>query len=148
VRAAPSRLATVPRRIALFRFPFGVCSPAALRRVAEAGLTAIQWDVVSGDPWRAQTAVRIAATVLRQVRPGSIVVAHANGRGWHTARALPAIVSALRARGFRFVTVSELLAAGRPVVVSECYEHRPGDNRDYDRPRRRRFAPARHRRRP
>jgi len=32
-----------------------------------------------------------------------------NGRGWHTAEALPPIIAQLRARGFRFVTVSEML---------------------------------------
>jgi peptidoglycan/xylan/chitin deacetylase (PgdA/CDA1 family) len=136
--AAPRSLARVPRRMSLFRFPYGVCNAAALKAIADAGMIAIQWDVVTGDPWRAQTARLIAATVLRNVRPGSIVVAHANGRGWHTAGALPIIVPRLRRRGYRFVTVSELLAAGRPVVASSCYEHRPGDNLVYDHPRRRR----------
>jgi peptidoglycan/xylan/chitin deacetylase (PgdA/CDA1 family) len=34
---------------------------------------------------------------------------HINGRGWHTAEALPDIILALRKRGFRLVTVGELL---------------------------------------
>lgn len=135
-RRSPHLLARVPRRIRLFRFPYGACNARSLGAVADAGLTAIQWDVVTGDPWRAQTAGRIVATVLHGVRPGSIIVAHANGRGWHTAQALPAIVRRLRRRGYRFVTVSELLAAGRPVVVGACYELRPGDNLRYDHPHR------------
>ncbi len=144
--AAPDLLAEVPRRMRLFRFPFGTCNPGALKAVADAGMIAIQWDVVTGDPWRAQTARYIAANVLRNVRPGSIVVAHANGRGWHTASALPLIVPLLRRRGYRFVTVSELLAAGRPVVASTCYELRPGDNLSYDHPRRRRHRQVSRRR--
>jgi peptidoglycan-N-acetylglucosamine deacetylase len=71
--------------------------------------------------------------VLREVHPGAIVVAHANGRGWHTAAALPLFIPQLRARGYRFVTVSELLAMGTPVAAGECYERTPGDNRRYDR---------------
>ena len=41
---------------------------------------------------------------------GSIIVMHINQRGWHTAEALPEIITRLRKRGFTFVTVSELLS--------------------------------------
>jgi peptidoglycan/xylan/chitin deacetylase (PgdA/CDA1 family) len=129
--AAPPRL---PEQPVLFRFPFGTCSPEAIACVNARGLAAIQWDVVTGDPDRAQGAAAIARTVLREVHPGAIVVAHANGRGWHTAEALPLFIPQLRAMGYRFVTVSELLLVGRPVAVGECYERTPGDNRRYDRP--------------
>jgi peptidoglycan/xylan/chitin deacetylase (PgdA/CDA1 family) len=49
-------------------------------------------------------------------RNGSIVVMHINGRGWHTAEALPAIISRLRERGFTFVTVSEMLENKSPAA--------------------------------
>ena len=51
----------------------------------------------------------IERDVLRQVHGGSIIVLHVNGRGVGTADALPALVPRLRARGFRFARVSELL---------------------------------------
>jgi hypothetical protein len=60
------------------------------------------------------------------------VIFHANGRGLGTASALPRIVDDLRAKGFEFVTVSELLAAGTVEAVDECYELRRGDNIGYD----------------
>ena len=123
----------VPARLTLFRFPYGACSAQSLAEVNQTGLAAIQWDIVTGDPAQGQTAGRIARAVLGQVRPGSIVIAHANGRGWHTAEALPLIVPALRARGYRFVTVSELLARGEVVAADSCYELKPGDNLRYDR---------------
>lgn len=123
----------VPARLALFRFPYGACDARALAAVNQSGLAAIQWSVVTGDPDKRQTAQAIARTVLSQVRPGSIVIAHANGRGWHTAEALPLIVPELRARGYRFVTVSELLARGEVVAADSCYELKPGDNLRYDR---------------
>jgi peptidoglycan-N-acetylglucosamine deacetylase len=34
--------------------------------------------------------------------------------------------------GYEFVTVSELLAAGEPVIVDSCYDSRPGDTDKYD----------------
>jgi hypothetical protein len=70
--------------------------------------------------------------VLAAVHPGSIVLFHANGRGWHTQSALPAIVEGLKAQGYQFVTVSELLAAGEPVVTNVCYDGKPGDTNRYD----------------
>jgi hypothetical protein len=96
------------------------------------GLLPIQWDVSSGDPTASQSAAGITQNVLEGVRPGSIVLFHANGRGWHTEAALPDIIAGLKARGYEFVTVTELLAAGEPVMSATCYDSRPGD---VDRPR-------------
>jgi peptidoglycan/xylan/chitin deacetylase (PgdA/CDA1 family) len=120
--------ARVPLEPALFRFPYGRCDQASLDALAAAGLPAIQWNVVTGDPAKGQTAAAIARTVLEQVRPGAIVIAHANGRGWHTAEALRTVVPELRREGYRFVTVSELLALGAPVRAQSCYESRLGDH--------------------
>ena len=131
-RRAPADLARIPAAPKLFRFPFGTCTPEALSVVAREGQLAIQWDVVTGDPDRHITPEAIARTVLAQSRPGSIIVAHANGRGLRTAEALPLFVPQMRARGFEFVTVGELLAAGTPEVAPTCYERRPGDNTRYD----------------
>jgi peptidoglycan/xylan/chitin deacetylase (PgdA/CDA1 family) len=125
-------LSSIPERPRLFRFPFGACNRAGLQAAADAGLLAIQWDVATGDPSPGQSARAIASAMIRGAQPGSIVIMHANGRGHHTARALPLAVPALRARGFVFVTVSELLAAGEPVVAQTCYDARPGDTDRYD----------------
>ena len=129
---ATQEIDNMPRVPLTFRFPYGTCSPEALHVLAAYGLPAIQWDVVSGDPVQSQTVSSMARTMLRQTRPGSIVVFHANGRGHGTAAALPRIVAELRARGFAFVTVSELLRSGTVMATEECYEQRPGDNRRYD----------------
>lgn len=131
--SADKAAANVPAKLALFRFPYGACNAQALAAVNRSGLAAIQWNIVTGDPAKGQTARAIARAVLDRIEPGSIVIAHANGRGWHTAEALPLMVSALRARGYRFVTVSELLAGGEAVAADSCYELKPGDNLKYDR---------------
>jgi peptidoglycan-N-acetylglucosamine deacetylase len=124
-----TKIPEVPR---LFRFPFGACNRDTLKILQDLGLPAIQWNIVSGDPAKGRSAAAIAQTVLRSARPGSIIVFHANGRGHGTADSLPMFAPRLQKAGFDFVTVSELLAAGEPVAVPECYEMKPGDNRRYD----------------
>jgi peptidoglycan/xylan/chitin deacetylase (PgdA/CDA1 family) len=121
-----------PERMTLFRFPFGACNDKALETVADIGLTAIQWDVSSGDPTPSIGGEAMARGVLAHVKPGSIVLFHANGRGWHTPEGLPLIVAELRKRGFGFVTVSELLQLGEPVAERICYDSHPGDTDRYD----------------
>jgi peptidoglycan/xylan/chitin deacetylase (PgdA/CDA1 family) len=123
---------SAPARSTLFRFPFGACNANAMAAVNGAGMMAIQWDVSSGDPSPLMSADAIVAATLAGVRPGSIVLMHANGRGYHTGSALPRVIDALRAKGYRLVTVSELLAAGTPVVTETCYDARPGDTDRYD----------------
>lgn len=121
-----------PTRLSLFRFPFGACNQQALEAVGQMGLRAIQWDVSSGDPWRGQSPAQMARVVLAQAKPGSIILFHANGRGWNTESALPIIVRELTSRGFGFVKLSELLELGEPVYASTCYDSRPGDTDRYD----------------
>lgn len=132
-QCAAGGLAGVPDRISLYRFPYGACSAEALQATAAGGLLAVQWDISTGDPDRGQSAAAIAQAVLRQARPGSIVLMHANGRGHNTAAALPLLIPKLRAQGYQMVTVSELLAAGRPEITPTCYDARPGDTDRYDR---------------
>ncbi len=120
-----------PERTQLFRFPYGSCSAESLGYVNHSGHLAIQWDVDSGDP-AFLGAKLMAHNMLEAIRPGSIVLMHANGRGKHTAEAIKLLIPALKAKGYRFVTVSALLAAGKPVIAATCYSLRPGDTRVYD----------------
>ncbi|MFJ5142168.1 polysaccharide deacetylase family protein [Streptomyces sp. NPDC088707] len=96
-----------------FRFPGGCYDDAALRALAPAGVTAVQWDVVSGDAF-AQDGDAVAEQVLDGVKPGSLVVMHCTRSAAPvTEQAIRRIVPELRARGYRFVKVSELMR-GRP----------------------------------
>jgi peptidoglycan/xylan/chitin deacetylase (PgdA/CDA1 family) len=128
--AAPQRMPAP--RLGLFRFPFGACNPDSLAAVNDYGMLAIQWDLSTGDPSPLQSARAIADAMIKRTKPGSIIIAHANGRGFHTSEALPMAIPKLRAKGFEFVTVSELLAAGTPEIVQSCYDNRPGDTDRYD----------------
>ncbi len=127
-------MAAVPETLRLWRFPYGACNAAALEELAAAGRPAVQWDVVSGDPDPKATGEGMAREILRRVRPGSLVVFHANGRGHGTARALEILLPELARRGFSLATVGELLAMGRPLAADQCFGEKPGDLDRYDRP--------------
>lgn len=106
------RAAGVPRAMPYFRFPGGCHDRRALRALSAVGVTAVQWDVVSGDAF-ATDPDAVARQVLDGVRPGSVVVMHCTrSAAPATERAVRTIVPALRERGFRFVKVSELIASG------------------------------------
>jgi len=93
----------------LFRLPGGTYNDLSLQVIAEHGLYTIQWDSVTGDPDPTFDAATILAEVQRTARKGSIVIMHANGRGWHTAEALPAMIEYLQGKGLTLVTVSQLI---------------------------------------
>jgi peptidoglycan-N-acetylglucosamine deacetylase len=78
------------------------------------GLATIMWNVDPRD-WALPGSEAIRRQVLAQVQPGSIIISHDGGgpRG-ETLAAYPGIIAALRARGYRIVTVSQLLGF-RPV---------------------------------
>lgn len=74
----------------------------------------ILFDVVSND-WASPGVSVIVHHVLTQVKPGSIILCH-DGNGDNmgqdrsqTVQAIPIIIQKLKANGYRFVTISELL---------------------------------------
>lgn len=99
----------------LFRPPYGKKLIGLPRALARHNYRMIMWDVE--DPPSARSPEEYAAEVLRQARSGSIVLMHVMYPANRIAReALPLVVSGLRARGYRLVTVSELLRHGNPGV--------------------------------
>jgi peptidoglycan/xylan/chitin deacetylase (PgdA/CDA1 family) len=112
-----------------FRFPGGCYDRQALDLVHAAGLIPVQWSVNSIDAFNTYPQ-QIVSTVLAGVQPGSIVVMHLHGRANapSTGTALRLLIPELEKRGYQFVTVSELLAAGTPIQpvdpreVSEFYQ--------------------------
>lgn len=93
----------------LFRPPYGKKLFGLPLAVERNGYTMIMWD--SGDP-PDRDPKAYAAQVLAEVRPGSIILMHPMFRSRETERAaLPLILDGLTRRGFRMVTVSELLTA-------------------------------------
>ncbi len=91
----------------LWRPPFGSRDDHILRVMQEEGFRSIYWTFDSGDWIQGATTDRVRSAVLRQAVPGAIVVHHVSPLA--TAQAMPDIIDQLRARGFEFVTVSELI---------------------------------------
>jgi peptidoglycan/xylan/chitin deacetylase (PgdA/CDA1 family) len=105
-------LHTLTGRVArLFRAPYGELDARVARLAAEQGLVSVQYDLASGDPDPKISARRLSDYVIERTRNGSIVVLHMNGRGWHTAEALPRIIYKLRKQGYKLMTVGTLLDA-------------------------------------
>lgn len=107
------------RKVRVFRPPYGEVTPAVTRVAGALGYRTVLWNVDSLDWKRTTTAQDVVNNVVPRVRRGSIILHHsAGGKGedlTNTVQALPQIIRTLRARGYRLVTVSELLATGRPV---------------------------------
>jgi peptidoglycan/xylan/chitin deacetylase (PgdA/CDA1 family) len=101
------------RQARLFRAPYAEVDERVARVAAQMGLVTVQYDLASGDPDPRTAADRLFRNVLQRARNGSIIVMHMNGRGWHTAEALPGIVDELRRQGFSLTTVSDLIQDGR-----------------------------------
>jgi peptidoglycan/xylan/chitin deacetylase (PgdA/CDA1 family) len=102
------------RPVTLFRPPYGARNPAIDREAKSLGMVEVLWSIDSldsqGADWNG-----ITKEVLGNVRTGSIILFHEN-RG-QTIRALKFnILPALRKRGFRTVTIPQLLALDPPSV--------------------------------
>ena len=100
------------RPVTLFRPPYGARSAAVDAEAKSLGMLDVLWSIDSldsqGADWNG-----ITKQVLDNVRTGSIVLFHEN-RG-QTIRALKFnILPALRKRGFRTVTIPQLLVLDPP----------------------------------
>lgn len=78
----------------------------------EFGYKIILWDVDPLD-WKVRNAAHVEREILQRTKPGSIILSHDIHKT--TVDAMPSTLDALLARGFKFVTVSELIAMDRPV---------------------------------
>ncbi|MDE3056530.1 MAG: polysaccharide deacetylase family protein [Bacteroidota bacterium] len=99
----------IGRQPTLFRPPYGEYDKRVETIAAALGLTTVEYSLASGDPDPHFSKEVLIKYVTTMARNGSIIVMHINGRGWHTAEALPEIIARLRARGFTFVTVKDLI---------------------------------------
>lgn len=97
------------QRPRFFRPPAVKWSESVIEQAGKLGLKTVTHDVASGDPDRNLKADAIVRYVLWKTKPGSVVIFHINGKGWTTAQTLPRIIEGLRAKGYRFVTMSELM---------------------------------------
>lgn len=92
----------------LFRPPYGLIDTKVEAAARRNRLETVLWDVDSGDEKHPGIAA-IRNNVLDLSEPGSIILMHDGGHHPQTVTALPLIIRGLRARGFQFGTVTEIL---------------------------------------
>ena len=109
IQADDAIAAITGKRPQFFRFPAGNYDDATLALVEATGHKVVHWRFPSGDPAKGLTPDRLSAWVLDKTRPGDILIFHINGRAPATSVALPAILAGLRAKGYRFVRLDQLL---------------------------------------
>jgi peptidoglycan/xylan/chitin deacetylase (PgdA/CDA1 family) len=114
---------------ALYRAPWGWLTPWEALRLRRRGLAIVAWDVYTGDAYEPPpSAAEMLARMLRRVRPGSIILCH-DGYPQADAYERPAtvalvnaLVPALRARGYAFVTIPDLLGIPAYDEANEAVE--------------------------
>jgi peptidoglycan/xylan/chitin deacetylase (PgdA/CDA1 family) len=100
----------------LFRFPYGARNARTLGIVRRLGYASVRWTV---DTWgwmglALQTVAGAKRRVLDHLVPGEIVLMHlgaARDRSTIDSHALPGVIRAVRARGYRFVTLAGVRAS-------------------------------------
>lgn len=98
-------------RAKLLRPPEGAYTQAVCDAAAEYDYTIVLWSIDTRD-WAHNPPEKIAEQILSEVRGGDIILFHDYiGRDSPTLKALRLTIPELLARGYKFVTVSELLAS-------------------------------------
>jgi peptidoglycan-N-acetylglucosamine deacetylase len=112
--------AAIGVRPVLMRPPYGSITARQKQWIhSEFGYRTILWDVDPLD-WKRPGPSVITSRIVRETRPGSIILSHDIHPG--TIKAMPATFDQLEAKGFKFVTVSELIAMGKPMAPKQTDE--------------------------
>jgi peptidoglycan/xylan/chitin deacetylase (PgdA/CDA1 family) len=109
------------KRPTLMRPPYGSITNRQRQWIHdEFGYQIILWDVDPLD-WKRPGAATVCNRIVRQTRPGSIVLSHDIHPG--TIEAMHDTLDQLEAKGFKFVTVSELIAMAKPETPRPATAH-------------------------
>jgi len=103
----------------LFRPPGGFYNESLVRSAKKAGYMVVMWSWhINTRDWDRPGVGKIADTVLNNAKNGDIVLLHdwVEGKS-QTVEALKQILPELKNRGYRFVTISELLTYSRSSPV-------------------------------
>jgi peptidoglycan/xylan/chitin deacetylase (PgdA/CDA1 family) len=97
----------------LYRPPYGATTASQRLRIEKSfGYPAILWDVDPLDWQTPRQAQKVYDRILSRVRPGSIILCHDIHET--TIAAMPVVLDDLKARGYAFATVTQLIAHTTP----------------------------------
>ncbi len=98
----------------LFRPPYGAINQRVTAEANRNGMLVVMWSIDSND-YKLPTPAAMAAQVISEAQNGSIILMHdGGGNRTTTSIALPLIIKGLRAKGFKMVTVPQLLLDNPP----------------------------------
>jgi len=101
-------------RPVVMRPPYGAINANLTKRLNEEyGLSVILWSVDPLD-WKIRKSDHVSSHIIKNAAPGGIILAHDIHAS--TVDAMPETLDALLAKGYKFVTVSELIAMDRPAA--------------------------------
>ena len=101
-------------RPVVMRPPYGAINPTLTKRLNEEyGLSVIIWSVDPLD-WKIRKSDHVSSHIIKNAAPGAIILAHDIHAS--TVDAMPATLDALQSKGYKFATVSELIAMDRPAA--------------------------------
>jgi len=102
-------------KTSLFRPPYGEYNDVTIQVVKALGLQFIQWNIESGDPDPTLSTEQILTRITQRVKPGSIIVFHANGKGKHTREVIERLThDVFPKKALRPMTISDLLNCTPP----------------------------------
>ncbi|PSR35498.1 MAG: polysaccharide deacetylase family sporulation protein PdaB [Sulfobacillus benefaciens] len=101
------------KRPTLVRPPNGDFNSRTILAARAVGYTTVTWGTDSLD-WMNPGVATIISRVVTRIHPGDIVLLHASDTCKQTDLALPTILRQLAAKGYRLVTVNQLLTYGSP----------------------------------
>lgn len=93
----------------LLRTPSGHFNKDVITLAEKMNFEIINWNVNPND-WENPGTDKIVKTVLKEVENGDIILLHASDAATQTAKALEEILPNLKEKGFKFVTITEMLA--------------------------------------
>lgn len=94
--------------IDLLRPPNGHFNEEVIELAEDQGFTVTHWNVNPND-WENPGTEKITNMVMEQTSNGDIILMHASDSVKQTAEALQTILPGLKNKGFKFVTISELI---------------------------------------
>ena len=113
----------IGNRPTLLRPPYGSISARQKKWInQEFGYKIVLWDVDPLD-WRRPGANVVCNRIVKNTRAGSIILAHDIHPG--TIDAMSCVLNQLEAKGFKFVTVSELIAKQTPIPPKPLVSPKP-----------------------
>jgi peptidoglycan-N-acetylglucosamine deacetylase len=98
----------IGKKPAIVRPPYGDINQTVVNRISEKNYKIAMWSIDTLD-WSQPEKDNIVKNVVDNIRPGDIVLMHSNPARKATLEALPVVIDRLRAMGYEFLTVDQLL---------------------------------------